>query len=60
MSVDALNQGLFRLSTWRAPGQSEVQIWLTAYDPAYSLDLQTFGRDADGFLERALNKRSRD
>jgi uncharacterized protein YndB with AHSA1/START domain len=60
MSVEALNQGLFRLSTWRAPGQTGVQIWLTAYDPAYASDLQTFAQKANAFLGKILNKRSGD
>jgi uncharacterized protein YndB with AHSA1/START domain len=56
-TIDRFDQGLLRLSTWRAPGQTGVHIWISAYDGAFAADVTTFGRNAEAFLEKILNRR---
>jgi uncharacterized protein YndB with AHSA1/START domain len=50
--VDDLNDGVFRLSTWRAGGQTGLQVWLTTYDPRHSDRVRVFGARTKELLAR--------
>jgi uncharacterized protein YndB with AHSA1/START domain len=54
MVVDDLDDGVFRLSTWRAAGQSGVQSWLSTYDPRYRDRVRDFGARAQALFDRIL------
>jgi uncharacterized protein YndB with AHSA1/START domain len=56
LAVDRLDRGLLRLSTWKAPGQTGVHIWLSAYNPSFAAEVSAFGLEADSFLDRALKQ----
>ena len=56
MSVDTFDQGLFRVSTWRAPGQTGVQIWLSVYDPSLASSVQAFEVNSDALLTKILQQ----
>jgi uncharacterized protein YndB with AHSA1/START domain len=52
--VDDLDAALLRISTWRAAGQTGVQIWLATWNPAYAARVSSFGQRAEGLLKRLL------
>ena len=59
IAVDRFNQGVFRLSTWKAPGQTGVQIWLSAYDPSFASAVDAFGRQAGAMLRDVFGQEGR-
>ena len=50
--VKELDDGGFRLSTWRAGGQTGVQVWLTSYDEAHSAQIKQFGENVQQLVNR--------
>lgn len=54
VSVDDLDKGVFRVSTWRAGGQTGLQVWMTAYDARYAARVRAFGTRAQQLVERAF------
>ncbi len=52
ITVDDLTDGQFRLSTWRAGGQTGVQVWLTSYDPQHAARVREFGVRAQRLIDR--------
>jgi len=46
------DQGVFRLSTWRASGQTGVQIWLVSYTPKDVARVRDFGVRTKALVER--------
>jgi uncharacterized protein YndB with AHSA1/START domain len=50
--VDDLDQGVFRLSTWRAEGKTGLQVWMTTYDPRHGARVSEFGARARQLVER--------
>jgi hypothetical protein len=54
MVVDDLDDGVFRVSTWRAAGQSGVQTWLSTYDPRHRDRVREFGARAQALFDRIL------
>ena len=52
--VDDLDGGLLRLSTWRAAGQTGVQIWLATWNPAHAQKVHAFRDRATAMLDRLL------
>jgi uncharacterized protein YndB with AHSA1/START domain len=55
MVVDDLEGGVFRISTWRAAGQTGVQVWMTTYDPRHAARVREFGDRAKALLDRLLS-----
>lgn len=54
MVVDDLDEGLLRLSTWRAAGQTGVQIWLASWNSAHTARVGAFRGSAAALLEKIL------
>jgi uncharacterized protein YndB with AHSA1/START domain len=54
MIVGDLDDGVFRISTWRAGGQTGVQVWMTTYDPRHAGRVEEFGQHTKGLIDRAL------
>ena len=54
VTVDDLNDGVFRLSTWRAGGKTGVQVWMTTYDARQAARVREFGAKAQQLIERLL------
>ena len=54
VSVKDLDDGVLRLSTWRAAGRTGVQIWLATWNASFTDRVKAFGGRADGLLERLL------
>jgi uncharacterized protein YndB with AHSA1/START domain len=52
VTVDDLNDGVFRLSTWRAGGQTGLQVWMTTYDARHAARVREFGARAEQLVER--------
>lgn len=52
--VDDLDEGLLRLSTWRAAGQTGVQIWLATWNAAHAARVQNFHGNAAALLNSLL------
>jgi uncharacterized protein YndB with AHSA1/START domain len=52
VTVDDLNDGVFRLSSWRAGGKTGVQVWMTTYDPRHGARVREFGAKAQQLIER--------
>jgi uncharacterized protein YndB with AHSA1/START domain len=52
IKVDDLNDGVFRLSTWRAGGQTGLQVWMTTYDPRHAARVRESGRRTKELIER--------
>ena len=52
VTVDDLDDGVFRLSTWRAGGKTGLQVWMTSYDSRYAGRLREFGAKAQQLMER--------
>jgi len=52
MIVDDLNEGIFRLSTWRAGGQTGVQAWMTTYDARHAARVREFEQRTRPLFER--------
>jgi uncharacterized protein YndB with AHSA1/START domain len=52
--VDELGAGVFRIATWRAAGQTGVQVWLTTYEARHAARVRDFGARVQTMLERAL------
>jgi uncharacterized protein YndB with AHSA1/START domain len=52
--VDDLDEGLLRLSTWRAAGQTGVQIWLCTWNRAHADRVREFQPRAVSMLNRLL------
>ena len=50
--VSELNDGGFRVSTWRGGGQTGVQVWLTSYDGAHSARIRQFGENVQQLVNR--------
>lgn len=50
--VSELNDGGFRVSTWRGGGQTGVQVWLTSYDEAHSARIRQFGENVQQLVNR--------
>jgi uncharacterized protein YndB with AHSA1/START domain len=54
VTVDDLNDGVFRLSTWRAGGKTGLQVWMTAYDTRHAARVREFGTRAQQVVERVF------
>jgi uncharacterized protein YndB with AHSA1/START domain len=54
MVVDDLDEGLLRLSTWRAAGQTGVQIWLATWNVEHEARVQAFRGNATALLPKLL------
>jgi uncharacterized protein YndB with AHSA1/START domain len=54
MVVDDLDEGLLRLSTWRAAGQTGVQIWLATWNVEHAARVQAFRENATALLQKLL------
>jgi hypothetical protein len=52
VTVDEFDQGVFRLCTWRAGGQTGVQIWLVSYAPTDATRVRDFGVRTKALVER--------
>jgi uncharacterized protein YndB with AHSA1/START domain len=52
VTVDDLNDGVFRLSTWRAGGKTGVQVWMTTYDSRQAARVREFGAKVQQLIER--------
>ena len=52
VTVDDLHDGVFRLSTWRAGGQTGLQVWMTTYDARHAARVREFGARAQQLIER--------
>jgi uncharacterized protein YndB with AHSA1/START domain len=52
VTVDDFDKGVFRLSTWRASGQTGVQIWLVSYTPKDAARVRDFGVRTKALVER--------
>jgi len=50
--VDDLDEGVFRVSTWRAGGQTGLQVWMTTYDKRHAARVHEFGSRAQQLVER--------
>jgi uncharacterized protein YndB with AHSA1/START domain len=50
--VDTLDDGVFRMSTWRAGGQTGVQIWMVTYNPDFQGFVSQFGAQARELVDR--------
>jgi uncharacterized protein YndB with AHSA1/START domain len=50
--VDDLDNGVFRLSTWRAGGQTGLQVWLTAYDARHAARVRELGARTQQLIDR--------
>jgi uncharacterized protein YndB with AHSA1/START domain len=57
VAVDDLDAGVFRLSVWRAGGQTGAQVWMTTYSPAQASRVKDFGARVHGPVERLLGVR---
>ncbi|HET9567415.1 MAG TPA: hypothetical protein VFP16_03560, partial [Vicinamibacterales bacterium] len=55
VTVDDLDEGVFRLSTWRAGGQTGVQIWLVTYAPQHAARVRDFGVRTKALVERLFS-----
>ena len=55
VTVDDFDQGVFRLSTWRAGGQTGVQIWLVSYTPKDAARVRDFGARTKALVERLFS-----
>jgi uncharacterized protein YndB with AHSA1/START domain len=54
MILDDLDSGVFRLSTWRAAGQTGAQVWITTYADAHAARVRDIKNRAQPIVERAL------
>jgi hypothetical protein len=52
--VHDLDGGVFRLSVWRAGGQTGAQVWMTTYTPAHAARVKDFGTRVHGPLAELL------
>ena len=52
VTVDDLNDGVFRLSTWRAGSKTGLPVWMTTYDPRHAARVREFGARAQELIER--------
>ena len=52
VTVDDFDRGVFRLNTWRASGQTGVQIWLVSYAPKDVGRVRDFGVRTKALVER--------
>jgi len=50
--VDELSNGVFRLSTWRAGGQTGLQVWVTTYDPRHADRVRALGAKTKEMIDR--------
>jgi uncharacterized protein YndB with AHSA1/START domain len=50
--IDELDDGVFRVSTWRAGGQTGLQIWMVTYDPRHETFVSEFGARARQLVDR--------
>lgn len=50
--VDKLDGGIFRIATWRAAGQTGVQVWLTTYDGRHQPTLRAVVSHAQTAIDR--------
>jgi uncharacterized protein YndB with AHSA1/START domain len=50
--VDNFDGGIFRIATWRAAGQTGVQVWLTTYDARHQPRLRAVARHAQALVDR--------
>ena len=56
ITVDDLDEGVFRLSTWRAAGQTGVQLWMTTYDARHAGRVREFGVRSEELIARLLQQ----
>jgi uncharacterized protein YndB with AHSA1/START domain len=54
VAVDDLDAGAFRVSVWRAGGQTGAQVWMTTYTSTHALRVKEFGARVRGPVERLL------
>ena len=52
--VDDLGEGLLRISTWSAAGQTGVQVWMISYLPEHADAVQRFGKRIDPVIQSIL------
>jgi uncharacterized protein YndB with AHSA1/START domain len=52
VAVDDLDAGIFRISTWRAGGQTGVQVWMVTYAPEHAARVTGFGERLTPVMER--------
>jgi uncharacterized protein YndB with AHSA1/START domain len=57
ISVDELNDGVFRVSTWQAAGQTGLQVWLTTYDRQHCDLVREFGIRAQQLVDGLFRSR---
>lgn len=50
--VDDLDGGLFRIATWRAAGQTGMQVWMTTYDARHQPRIREIVTRAQTLLDR--------
>jgi uncharacterized protein YndB with AHSA1/START domain len=50
--VDDLDDGFFRLSTWRAAGKTGIQTWLSTYSPRHAGRVKEYGARAKALFEQ--------
>jgi hypothetical protein len=56
LTVDELNGGTFRISTWQAGGQTGVQAWLAAWEPAFAERVRAFQPRAAAIITQQLER----
>jgi uncharacterized protein YndB with AHSA1/START domain len=54
LTIDELDEGVLRISTWRGGGRTGVQVWLTTYDPARASRVREFGERMRPLLTRLM------
>ena len=54
LTIDELDEGVLRISTWRGGGRTGVQVWLTTYDPARASRAREFGERMRPLLTRLM------
>ncbi|HEY7497608.1 MAG TPA: SRPBCC domain-containing protein [Vicinamibacterales bacterium] len=54
MIVDALDSGIFRVSTWRAGGKTGAQVWITTYSDSLAARVREIGERVQPIVTRAL------
>ncbi len=52
--VDDLEDGVFRLSTWHAGGQTGLQVWMTTYDARHAERVREFGARAQQLVDQVF------
>ena len=59
ITVGDLNDGVFRLSTWRAGGKTGLQVWMTTYDPRHADRVREVGARVQQLVGRLFQSSGR-